>query len=219
MVCRYRLKPNGSVRIWPTLTKQYSVRYTHYLQWTRTSLDWKIVAYSPNLMPVVFGRFLWMPNENCSQPLSHHLDVFVSTDSRLVSAPPQRSSKAPCPRYLRASKGPSVRWMSSFTGWTSQNMMDACELFFTSYKKLVWPFTTNVNFCDLQTDSPLTSLIAQDSMQTHRRPLLPLDVSGIQWFMGMLNHLRNFIPNLADLSDPLCKLLRKGSVWIWAESQ
>jgi len=170
MVCRYRPKPNGSVRIWPTLTKQYSVRYTHYLQWMRTSLDWKIVEYSPNLMPVVFGRFLWMPNQNCSQPLSHHLNVFVSTDSHLVSAPPQRSSKAPCPRNLRASKGPSVRWMmSSFTGWTSQNMMDAYELFFTSYKKLGWPFTTNVNFYDLQTDSSLTSLIAQDSMQTYRR--------------------------------------------------
>lgn len=37
--------------------------------------------------------------------------------------------------------------------------------------------------------------------------------------MRMLNHLRNFIPNVADLSDPLCKLLRKGSVWVWGESQ
>lgn len=37
--------------------------------------------------------------------------------------------------------------------------------------------------------------------------------------MGMLNHLGNFIPNLADLGDPLCQLLRKGSVWVWGESQ
>lgn len=121
-----------------TLTKQSSMRYTQYLQWMRTSLNWETVIYSPNLTPtVVFGRFPWTPNQNYSQPLSHHLDIFVSTGSHLVSAPPQRSSNAPCPRYLRAWKGPSVRWMmSSFTGKTSQNMMDAYKLFFTAYKKM-----------------------------------------------------------------------------------
>ena len=35
----------------------------------------------------------------------------------------------------------------------------------------------------------------------------------------MVNHLGKFIPNLADLSDPLRQLLRKDSVWVWAEPQ
>ena len=45
------------------------------------------------------------------------------------------------------------------------------------------------------------------------------DVSVIQRFMGMVNHLRKFIPNLADLCDPLRQLVRKDSVWVWAEPQ
>ena len=110
-----------------TLTKQSSVRYTQCLQWMRTSLSWETVRSSPNSTPTVgFSRFPWMTNQDCSQLLSHHLDVFVLTDYHLVSALPQRSSNALCPRYLTARKGHSVRWMmSSFTGWTSQNMMDA----------------------------------------------------------------------------------------------
>ena len=96
MVFRYRPKPNGSVRIWPTLKKQSSVRYTHYLQWMRTSLDWKIVAYSPNLMSVVFGIFFWMPNQNCSQRfgrfcfnrvpfgVSSASEIFQSTMSKIL---------------------------------------------------------------------------------------------------------------------------------------
>ena len=98
-----------------------------------------------------FGRFPWMTNQNCPQPLSHHSGIFVLTDYRLVSAPPQRSSNALCPRYLRAWKGHPVRWMmSSFTEWASQNMMDTYERFFTAYKKLGWPLMTNVSFHNLQ---------------------------------------------------------------------
>lgn len=37
--------------------------------------------------------------------------------------------------------------------------------------------------------------------------------------MGMINHLGKFIPNLADLSEPLRQLLCKDSVWVWGESQ
>ena len=45
---------------------------------------------------------------------------------------------------------------------------------------------------------------------------VPLVVSGIQRFIGMMNHLRKCIPILADL---LSQLLRKDSVWVWGEPQ
>ena len=38
---------------------------------------------------------------------------------------------------------------------------------------------------------------------------VPSDVTRIQRFMGMVTHLGKFISHLADLSDPLCQLLRK----------
>ena len=123
----------------------------------RTLVNWETVRSSPNSTPIVgFGRFPWMRNQNCSPPLSHHLDVFVLTDYHSVSALCQRSSNTLCPRYLRVRKGHSVRWMmSSFMG-------------FTACKKLGWPLKTNVSFHDLQFDSLLTSLIALDFMQTCR---------------------------------------------------
>ena len=63
----------------------------------RTSLNSKTVRSSSNSTPRVgFGRFPWMTDQNCSQPLSHHLDVFDLIDYHLVSAPPQRSSNALC---------------------------------------------------------------------------------------------------------------------------
>ena len=37
--------------------------------------------------------------------------------------------------------------------------------------------------------------------------------------MGMVNHLGKFISHLTDLSDPLCQLQRKDSVWVWGENQ
>ena len=120
------------------LNKAARERYTQYYHWMRTSINWEMVRFSSNLTPtVVCGRFPWMPSQNCSQPLPHHLDFFVSLDSHLVSAPPQRSSNVPGPRYLRAWRRPSVRlMMSSFMGRTSQNLMDVYELFKTTYKKL-----------------------------------------------------------------------------------
>ena len=48
---------------------------------------------------------------------------------------------------------------------------------------------------------------------------VPLDVTGIQRFMGMVNHLGKFIPHLADPSATLRQLLRKDSVWVWGEPQ
>ena len=47
----------------------------------------------------------------------------------------------------------------------------------------------------------------------------PSDITELQRFMGMVNHLGKFIPRLADLSEPLCQLLRKDSIWVWEEPQ
>ena len=34
-------------------------------------------------------------------------------------------------------------------------------------------------------------------------------------FLGLVNYLGKFIPNLADLTAPLCQLLKKDSEWIF----
>ena len=190
------------------------MRYTQYLQWMRTLLNWETVRYSPNLTPTVgFGRFPWMPNQNCSQPLSPHLDTFVSTDSHLVSAPPQRSSNALCSRYLRAWKGPSVlihgvdqlqhdecvRAVLHRLQEAGLTLNDKCEFSRSSIRFLAHIIDSS----GLHADPQKTTAVTQFPV--------PSDVSGIQGiqrFMGMVNHLGKFIPNLADLSDPLRQLLR-----------
>ena len=180
----------------------------------RTSLKWETVRYSPNLTPrVVFGRFPWMTNPNCSEPLSHHLDVFVLTDYHLVSAPL-------CPRYFRAWKGHSARWMiSSFNGadhldhdgrvravlhrlqGAGLTHNDRCEFLRSSFGFLAHIIDSSGR---LRADPQKTTAVTQFPV--------PSDVSGIQRFTGMVNHLGKCIPNLADLSDPLRPLLRKDSL-------
>ena len=87
-------------------------------------------------------------------------------------------------RSPNALKGHSVRRItSSFMGWASRNMMNTYKLFFTTYK-LGWTFMTNMSFHDLQFDSWLTSLIALDSTQTHRRPLLWPNSQSLQMSPG-----------------------------------
>ena len=43
----------------------------------------------------------------------------------------------------------------------------------------------------------------------------PRSVHDVQSFLGLVNFDRGFIPGLADLTEPLTRLLRKGSVWRW----
>ena len=38
-------------------------------------------------------------------------------------------------------------------------------------------------------------------------------------FLGMVNYLSKFIPNLADLTQPLRELLHKEVEWLWYERQ
>ena len=47
----------------------------------------------------------------------------------------------------------------------------------------------------------------------------PSDVTGLQWFMGMVNYICKFVPRLADLSEPLRHLLCKDISWVWEELQ
>ena len=44
---------------------------------------------------------------------------------------------------------------------------------------------------------------------------IPTDVSKLRSFLGLANQLSNFIPNLANLTNPLRMLLRKESLFTW----
>ena len=47
----------------------------------------------------------------------------------------------------------------------------------------------------------------------------PTNVTELQRFMGMVNQLGKFIPNLQDYTGPLRELLRSDTSWQWEESQ
>lgn len=47
----------------------------------------------------------------------------------------------------------------------------------------------------------------------------PTNVHEVRQFLGMVNHLMKFTPNLADLTKPLRDLLSKDSHWGWDEQQ
>ena len=47
----------------------------------------------------------------------------------------------------------------------------------------------------------------------------PTTVSELRRFLGMVNQLGKFLPNLAQLTQPLRKLLGKNSTWVWGPSQ
>ena len=47
----------------------------------------------------------------------------------------------------------------------------------------------------------------------------PDNVGDVCRFLGMVNQMSKFIPNLADTTQPLRELLIKGNQWIWGEPQ
>ena len=47
----------------------------------------------------------------------------------------------------------------------------------------------------------------------------PTSVPELRRFMGMINQLGKFIPNLAELTQPLRELLSKKSQWLWGPAQ
>ena len=47
----------------------------------------------------------------------------------------------------------------------------------------------------------------------------PTSVPELRRFMGMVNQLGKFSPNLAELTQPLCELFSKSSTWTWCPHQ
>lgn len=47
----------------------------------------------------------------------------------------------------------------------------------------------------------------------------PKDKTELQRFMGMVQHLAKFIPNLSEVSAPLRKLLEGETTWHWEREQ
>lgn len=47
---------------------------------------------------------------------------------------------------------------------------------------------------------------------------IPQNIKQLQSFLGMVNYLRLFIPNMSELVEPLRSLLRKDSVWSWGKN-
>ena len=47
----------------------------------------------------------------------------------------------------------------------------------------------------------------------------PTNISDLRRFMGMVNQLGKFSPNLTNLSQPLRALLTKNSTWLWGPEQ
>ena len=44
---------------------------------------------------------------------------------------------------------------------------------------------------------------------------IPTDVTSLQCFLGMVNYLSKYIPNLSEIAAPLRKLTHKETAWCW----
>ena len=47
----------------------------------------------------------------------------------------------------------------------------------------------------------------------------PTDVTGVQRFLGMVQHLAKFLPKLADLTKPLREITQKNVIFMWQKAQ
>lgn len=47
----------------------------------------------------------------------------------------------------------------------------------------------------------------------------PTNVKQLQSVLGMVNYVRDFVPNMADLTAPLRILLKKTTAWHWSDAQ
>ena len=47
----------------------------------------------------------------------------------------------------------------------------------------------------------------------------PQDIASLRRFLGLVNHLMKFCPNLAEKTKPLRDLLKKDSAWLWGPAQ
>ena len=74
------------------------------------------------------------------------------------------------------------------------------------------PFT-----CHVATDHGLCVDPAKARAISEMPP--PTDVAAIQHFLGMVQYLSKFLPNLSDMSKPLRDLTQKDSEWVWDHPQ
>ena len=80
------------------------------------------------------------------------------------------------------------------------------------FSKLSLTFLAHIIYgWGLHADPEKTSVIAQFPE--------PSDVHGLQWFMGMVNHLCKFLSRLADLTEHLRQRLCKDSTGLCEEPQ
>lgn len=45
------------------------------------------------------------------------------------------------------------------------------------------------------------------------------DVADLTRFLGMVNQIGKYVPNLADLTKPMQELLIKENAWVWNDAQ
>ena len=58
-----------------------------------------------------------------------------------------------------------------------------------------------------------------DKVEAIRKMPRPSDVSGVRRFLGMIQYLAKFVPNLSELTEPLRKLTQKDAGFDWNEEQ
>ena len=56
-------------------------------------------------------------------------------------------------------------------------------------------------------------------MNAIRNMPIPSNVGEVRRFLGIVNQMSKFAPNLADVTKPIRDLLVKGNQWVWAEPQ
>ena len=58
-----------------------------------------------------------------------------------------------------------------------------------------------------------------DKVMAIQKVWVPSSVIDIRRFLGMVNQMSKFSPNIADTIKPLRELLNKGNSWVWGEPQ
>ena len=59
----------------------------------------------------------------------------------------------------------------------------------------------------------------QAKIEAINRMEAPTDVAGARCLLGTVNQLGKFIPNLAQITQPIRELLVKSNQWMWEEPQ
>ena len=58
-----------------------------------------------------------------------------------------------------------------------------------------------------------------DKIKAITKVKTPQTIKDLRRFLGMLNQMIKFVPNLADMTKPLCDLLSAKNQWAWGQSQ